>query len=497
VGLLTRPRAAVLSASTAATTSSRYPHFFPYQPAGHTGGHWTGASCGSGGWSARSHGRQRPPAFWLYVPDVPWPAISLTRIDTFSADYINLPTDQDNAGQSLLSDMENQGLADFFTRTHWNDFDFPSAQNTSEIDDALAWQFQPPPATVHSVTTTIPDQAQLHGFPPNNGFHSAHAAPFASTADDLQAASTLFHNAHMPPPTPRSASFSVPTNGQPSSTFAHLPMVHNGNGMMQEQLASFPLHHQSQGSIERAITPQWASSPVQHQHDPHLRGGASQRPPLKRSYTYGSDSNFHESGFQVSSKYETEAFAVSRLMGDLRHAQPITRDMPSEGDVKYQPSPVRHAPPAAEEDELSTDDEDDDGDFDEDDDSRPSKRRKSKVSRPRNGKSANGSRKGVSGAKNRKASVDERASKKKRGSVAGSKAQRENLSEEQKRNNHILSEQKRRNQIKNGFNDLHDLVPAIRSAGLNKAGILTETANFLDKLVADNAEYAETVGSGG
>jgi hypothetical protein len=178
-------------------------------------------------------------------------------------------------------------------------------------------------------------------------------------------------------------------------------------------------------------------------------------------------------------------------MHDMHHAQALARVPAANGDGKSQ-SPFAHI--------LSVGDEErqeDDGDEDEDDDEedRPPKRRKSKAAPTRNGKAANGSRKSISGSKNRKASVDDRISKKKRGSVAGQKTQRENLSEEQKRNNHILSEQKRRNLIKRGFDDLHDLVPEIRNGGLSKSGILTEAANFLEKLLTDNKHYEELLGS--
>lgn len=47
---------------------------------------------------------------------------------------------------------------------------------------------------------------------------------------------------------------------------------------------------------------------------------------------------------------------------------------------------------------------------------------------------------------------------------AAAKATRENLTEEQKRENHIKSEQKRRTLIREGFEDLGELVPGLRGA---------------------------------
>ena len=94
-------------------------------------------------------------------------------------------------------------------------------------------------------------------------------------------------------------------------------------------------------------------------------------------------------------------------------------------------------------------------------------------------------------------SVEAGTVKARRKSTANSKSQRENLTEEQKRSNHILSEQKRRNLIKQGFDDLHELVPEIRNGGLSKSAVLNEAANFLQQLIDDNVVIANQLGSPG
>ncbi|TGJ66268.1 hypothetical protein EYR41_007913 [Orbilia oligospora] len=63
---------------------------------------------------------------------------------------------------------------------------------------------------------------------------------------------------------------------------------------------------------------------------------------------------------------------------------------------------------------------------------------------------------------------------------------RENLSEAQKRENHIQSEQKRRNLIREGFDDLCNLVPDLRGGGYSKSAILIHAANFLEQLEDGN-----------
>jgi hypothetical protein len=70
----------------------------------------------------------------------------------------------------------------------------------------------------------------------------------------------------------------------------------------------------------------------------------------------------------------------------------------------------------------------------------------------------------------------------------GQKAGRENLTEEQKRNNHILSEQKRRNLIKQGFDDLCELVPDLKGGGYSKSAMLVQAADWLENMLKGNEE---------
>lgn len=63
---------------------------------------------------------------------------------------------------------------------------------------------------------------------------------------------------------------------------------------------------------------------------------------------------------------------------------------------------------------------------------------------------------------------------------------REKLTEEQKRRNHILHEQKRRAMIKEGFDDLLNLVPDLRDRGLSKSAILAKAAEWLGSLACGN-----------
>lgn len=79
------------------------------------------------------------------------------------------------------------------------------------------------------------------------------------------------------------------------------------------------------------------------------------------------------------------------------------------------------------------------------------------------------------------------AGKRRKSGLTGAKAPRENLSEAQKRENHIRSEQKRRTLIKEGFDDLCEMVPALASGGFSKSAMLTLAADWLEDLLKGNS----------
>lgn len=77
------------------------------------------------------------------------------------------------------------------------------------------------------------------------------------------------------------------------------------------------------------------------------------------------------------------------------------------------------------------------------------------------------------------------------GSGGGGKAPRENLSEAQKRENHIKSEQKRRGAIKEGYQELSQIVPNLGSSGYSKSMMLTMAADWLEDLIRGNEELQQ------
>ena len=87
-------------------------------------------------------------------------------------------------------------------------------------------------------------------------------------------------------------------------------------------------------------------------------------------------------------------------------------------------------------------------------------------------------------------SPSDESGKRRKASLASSKQPRENLSEEQKRENHIRSEQKRRTLIKEGFDDLCELVPGLRGGGFSKSSMLSMTAEWLEDMLQGNRELS-------
>lgn len=66
------------------------------------------------------------------------------------------------------------------------------------------------------------------------------------------------------------------------------------------------------------------------------------------------------------------------------------------------------------------------------------------------------------------------------------KGQRQKITTEQKRLNHIRHEIKRRSRIRDGFNDLTELIPELRDRRLSRSKILFKATRFMESLVQEN-----------
>ncbi|POS83197.1 hypothetical protein EPUL_005278 [Erysiphe pulchra] len=109
----------------------------------------------------------------------------------------------------------------------------------------------------------------------------------------------------------------------------------------------------------------------------------------------------------------------------------------------------------------------------------------------------------ITGSRKRKSEVNESIGssalgiearhRRKRSSTSVMKSTRENLSEEQKRENHIRSEQKRRTLIREGFEDLNELVPGLKGGGFSKSAVLAQTADWLENLIRGNENLRKRI----
>jgi hypothetical protein len=418
--------------------------------------------------------------------------------DTFTNDLPDSgPSTYESNGQSVLRDSEHQYISDFFTST--DPFDFSDSQTLPPALDTKAsahdynnWEEFAAPATVHRVTTTIPEQAQPYDKyeNPPPALRWTHGNYLDN--DEMQAASALFNQSQPSYTNTRSHSF----HGQPISTasatatrasessYSNLPMGLAPQGLINEQLAAFIPNHNEQSTMDALFPPQWPSTGPQQSYTDF--GPPLQKVDLKNSYHFGTDNSFNS----LSNGQESEHHAAARSIHELHdsHNQHIVRALVGvEGQAD---SPTGYAHPPFTAPTGPVDEEQSDEAISEEEHDPPAKKRKKSQYRV----AKETPKKGVRAGKNRKASLVEDSSKKKRASAATQKAQRENLTEEQKRSNHILSEQKRRDLIKQGYKDLNELVPAVRGGGLSKSQILTEAANFLDKLIADNDLYRQMPG---
>ncbi|KAF7671948.1 hypothetical protein GT037_009847 [Alternaria burnsii] len=425
---------------------------------------------------------------------------------TFSNDFFDNGASQcDNNGQSILSDMENQQLDNFFSLT--NPFDSLDSHQLPPALDAKAsahdynnWEDFIAPPTVHRVTSTIPDQAR-----PQNSFHQdqqyRHANFLGNTEDELQAATALFNQAQPSYANGRSHSF----HGLPSTsnTFPTNP-VHDLNagtlplgpqhGLLHERLGALVPNH-STPAMDAHFAPQWSSSKAMQQHQAEF-GPPLQKLDLKRSYAFGTDNSFGSpSGYSGPNGHRSEEIAARASIQDLEEtSHHILRAVagiqgPTTTPTAYKPGQRGGGDDDERSDEATSEDESSD---------RPAKKRKKSQARNSNVTP----KKAVRNGKARKTATmaddtsnNNNTNKKKRASATTTqKTHRENLTEEQKRNNHILSEQKRRDLIKQGYKDLNEVVPAVRGGGLSKSQILVEAANFLEGLIEGNEKYRSVVG---
>ncbi|CZR53209.1 uncharacterized protein PAC_03087 [Phialocephala subalpina] len=399
-------------------------------------------------------------------------------------------------GPSLLDDNESKFLDSFFdgvSNDHFNYDFFNNAPDGSEL--GLGWDELPP--TFMGTTSSFGQQPQIgnHGTSNmnfNNMNPPLNAGPLIppSTTADILAAATLLQNGS----NGRSHSMSdgsmfrqnppvTPTTSQPRAM------------SMSQQIPSRPQGFQQRSTSDDYMRDNFYTDMVfGPQSDSSMRTAV----PRKVDIRWGSDAGFASPQGFVPPTVQEEVAAVERQhMQAIENAFAIIpAQIPSSAETTRPSSPARPHDintKSHQRNKSAVKEEEND----EDQDSRPRKRRKNKVpidddedddspiSAPskQSGKKRKPMKKGASDSP---VTDPEPGHKRRKSTGVAIKPTRENLTEDQKRENHIKSEQKRRTLIREGFEDLGELVPGLRGGGFSKSAVLIMAADWLEDLIQGN-----------
>jgi Helix-loop-helix DNA-binding domain len=215
-------------------------------------------------------------------------------------------------------------------------------------------------------------------------------------------------------------------------------------------------------------------------------------PPKDVDIHWGSDAGFGNGQGFIAPPGQESVEAIEQKLGHVLDCiEP--HDSTAASTNQNSPIAVRHAEPGRRHSDQALNGQD----YAEgDDDERPRKRRKNKMKEEDDDEDEDGV--AVKGPRKRRTkSIAAPSSttttqsppppkRRKSGSSSATKPIRENLTEDQKRENHIKSEQKRRTLIKEGFDDLNELVPDLRGGGHSKSVVLVMAADWLENLINGN-----------
>ncbi|KAI1210609.1 uncharacterized protein F4807DRAFT_459451 [Annulohypoxylon truncatum] len=437
-------------------------------------------------------------------------------------DFLFLRAPTPPPGDPLLTQDDNRALNLFFedmTTNHYPGMSYGEGLNFSE-----QWISQLPPAFLGH-TTSFGQQPQQPSASLMNGMP-------ATTYQDVF---TFGQSMMPPPPTPSQPSLQLehtqhqhhntPTPHTPIEQSAHadvaavLTSLHHGhqnghqsganginrapvvpsqhNGSHVDQMRPLPRNHipDQSNTIHRRHTSNDADTLFTDMVFGNSHGIVNQRPIEAPELQWGSDSNFARTQGYVPPDHESSELLEQKRLGALRvltisHSAATTRP----------PSPSTNGEGSS----VARPDINANGHIKEelDVEAPPAKRRKSKskgkleVDDVENSTSVPS--KAV--ARKRKSKPDLKATpdtpsatpdapgKRRKSTLNSGKAPRENLTDSQKRENHIKSEQKRRGAIKEGFDDLSELVPNLKGGGYSKSTMLTIAGEWLEALLKGNEE---------
>ncbi|CAL3972845.1 hypothetical protein PZA11_004151 [Diplocarpon coronariae] len=381
-------------------------------------------------------------------------------------------------GPSLLDDNESKFLDSFFDGVSSNQFNYDFFNNPADGSELGHGWDEIPPAFM-GTTSSFGQQPQMlphQGLPGpsfidmNSHINAGPAIPTSTSADVLAAASVLQNG-----PVGRSNSISDgffrghdthPTNDQTRTQSMSLHPSRFQPGFPQRSddymRDNFFTDMVFGGQPESAMRQQPGSS-------------------RKADIHWGSDVGFSAAqGFMAPSNQDLSSGNPFKQIVD----NALSLNIPSSAETSQPPSPTVPIQPMTVSNANDIEDDRDPG---------ARKRLKSKLQEveeveeaPVTAKSAKKRKSGKKAAVDSPAPESESSHKRRKSTAAAAAKARENLTEDQKRENHIKSEQKRRTLIREGFEDLGELVPGLRGGGFSKSAVLTMAADWLEDLLKGN-----------
>ncbi|KID95751.1 bHLH family transcription factor, partial [Metarhizium majus ARSEF 297] len=378
-------------------------------------------------------------------------------------------------GAPLLTETDSKFLSSFFEDMTSNQYNMPSFGEGLNFSDA--W-LDLPPQFMGSSTSLGPQET-----PADFGFSSDHQNDLSRM---LSADSSM-----MPPPPPPAPSHTQNFSHQHSDDVlnAAATLLQNGNRAGTPKSSSSPGNSSNSGSTaNRPVV-----YPVGHLRHQPMEEFKEENRRVARRGSQGNELDHTFTRWMWGSREKTPA--SKPVLGDFQWGSDASfsdaqgpangQATSSNGDgpayIKREEDP--NAPPRKRRKSKNVRGTavDEDGDDDDDDATSSKSGRKRKTKSERSASGSEPPSDTTAGSRRRKSGVN------------GAKPPRENLSEEQKRENHIRSEQKRRTLIKEGFDDLGELVPGLKGGGFSKSTTLAMAAEWLDELLRGNKALAMQV----
>ncbi|KAL2759534.1 hypothetical protein ACRALDRAFT_1074206 [Sodiomyces alcalophilus JCM 7366] len=426
-----------------------------------------------------------------------------------SQDCLLDPPPEPAPGAPLLSDNDQKMISSFFDDLTSDHYNLPSFGEGLNFTDA--W-LQLPPQFMGTSTSLAQTSSAASLLSPGTELHHHGLLDMMSMGTGTMAPPP-------PPPPPAQPHASANVHSQPSAeshpsaeVLAAASVLQNGASPRAPATPLFPsrdmhIDHSRHQPMDSFRPPEHGNgysntgfAQVQHVNTfPELLYGSApvegqmaastsqqSQPPVE--VQWGSDLRFSSQNFIPESSTETmDAISKDqmRYIDCLEPSQSAANTQPStpNGDFSSHHTQVRQAPQATRTEEVQ--------------EGPPRKRQKSRNAK---GDAEEGEDGGDEDAAEGAAATSSKGPKKRkpksgapsrrRKAGAGAKPPRENLTEAQKRENHIRSEQKRRTIIKEGFEELCELVPGLKGGGFSKSTMLTMAAEWLEDILRGNEQLA-------